>query len=119
MPAFSSKVAKIEDKPQIVEMVKKNCAAAPGGILPEENFMAIIDPVLNDPDYGFFILASDDKSASVGLMFFSHEFSDWRSGLFFWLQSFYAENNNDEIFSSLLAAADAHGKSVGYCGFRL
>ena len=99
--------------------MKKNSASAPGGILPEENYLAIIDPVLNDPDYGFFVIASDENDNGVGLMFFSHEFSDWRNGMFFWLQSFYAENNNDAILTCLLEAADVHGKSIGYCGFRL
>ena len=119
MSAFTGKVATKADKDKLIELVKKSCAAAPAGILPEENFLAIIDPVLDDPDYGFFIVASDENDAGVGLLFFSHEFSDWRNGMFFWLQSFYAENNNDDIFTCLLAAADTHGKNVGYCGFRL
>ena len=58
---FTAKIAKKDDRSKIIDLVKKTCAATPDGILPEENYMAIIDPVLDDPDYGFFVVASDEK----------------------------------------------------------
>ena len=71
------------DKVDIFALIDLNCAELQGTITPE-NFKKVAEYVLADPDYGFFIIARDDDQA-VGLMYFSHEWSDWRNGLFFWL----------------------------------
>ena len=64
-------------------LIELNCAEL-SGTVPVDNFKKVADYVLTDPDYGFFIIAREDEQA-VGLMYFSHEWSDWRNGLFFWL----------------------------------
>ena len=60
MTTYSSKIATKEDKDKVDELVKLNCSAAPDGILPEANFLAIVDHLLNDPDYGFFVITLDE-----------------------------------------------------------
>ena len=44
--------------------------------------------LLNHPEYGFYLVAeSDDKI--VGSLMITYEWSDWRNGLFWWIQSVY------------------------------
>jgi ribosomal protein S18 acetylase RimI-like enzyme len=45
---------------------------------------------LADPHKGFYFLAEQDGRA-VGQMMFTYEWSDWRNGWFWWLQSVYVE----------------------------
>ena len=87
MPSYKSKVAALSDKDSVCSMISQTCATAPTGTLPEANYLAIVDPVLNNTDFGFFVLCQDEADKAVGLLFFAYEWSDWRSGLFYWLQS--------------------------------
>ena len=71
----------------------------------EKEFVDVAKLVLSDIDWGFFILAECDNKP-VGMMYFTYEWSDWRNGVFFWLQSAYAVNtggvNEDQIYKSML-----------------
>ena len=57
----------------------------------KDKFETAASHVLADIDYGFFIFATcEDKPA--GFMYFTYEWSDWRNGLFFWLQSVHVRD---------------------------
>lgn len=80
-----------------------------------------VEELLNDTNKGFYILAEvDDKI--VGQLMITYEWSDWRDGFFWWIQSVYVlpEYRKSGVFKALynhihkIAAAD---KSV--CGLRL
>ena len=60
-----------------------------------------------------------DNEQPVGIMFFSYEWSDWRNGVFYWLQSNYAKNNDEHIQLAMVNFATEYGKKNGSCGFRL
>ncbi|MGC4097682.1 MAG: GNAT family N-acetyltransferase [Nitrospira sp.] len=48
--------------------------------------------VLDSSEYGFYILAerADEKSHQpIGQLMITYEWSDWRNGLFWWIQSVY------------------------------
>jgi len=47
-----------------------------------------IQAVFDHPHYGFYIVA-EDHSQVVGCLLITFEWSDWRSGLFWWIQSLY------------------------------
>jgi GNAT superfamily N-acetyltransferase len=47
-----------------------------------------IRAVLEDSDYGFYVVA-EEQGQVVGCLLVTHEWSDWRSGLFWWIQSLY------------------------------
>lgn len=47
-----------------------------------------IRAVLNDPDKGFYLVAEHDGRV-VGALMITTEWSDWRNGLFWWIQSVY------------------------------
>ena len=57
--------------------------------------------VLEDIDWGFFIIA-EKKDEPVGLLYFSYEWSDWRNGCFFWLQSAFAKDEEESVYTAML-----------------
>jgi len=77
--------------------------------------------LLADPTKGRYFVA-ESGGAVIGQLMHTYEWSDWRNGMFWWLQSVYVlpEARGRGVFTSLfrhleaLAAADA-----GICGMRL
>ena len=47
-----------------------------------------IRTVMEDSDYGFYVVAEEDGQV-VGCLMITYEWSDWRSSRFWWLQSLY------------------------------
>ena len=47
-----------------------------------------IRAVLDDSDYGFYVVAEGNGEV-VGCLMITYEWSDWRSGRFWWIQSLY------------------------------
>jgi ribosomal protein S18 acetylase RimI-like enzyme len=46
--------------------------------------------VLNNPEYGFYVVASSGGQIA-GSLLVTFEWSDWRSGLIWWIQSLYVQ----------------------------
>ena len=77
--------------------------------------------LLARPASGFYVVAEED-GALAGSLMITREWSDWRNGWFWWIQSVYVrpEARRRGVYRSLyhhvqnLAAADP-----GVCGFRL
>lgn len=77
--------------------------------------------LFNFPQYGFYILAEVDNEIVASLMI-TTEWSDWRDGLFWWVQSVFVVplQRRKGLYSKLynhvkeLASADEN-----ICGFRL
>ena len=57
-----------------------------------ENFKKTADLVLDDIKMGFFVICEDSEGVPVGFLMFAYEWSDWRNGIFFWLQLAYADH---------------------------
>jgi GNAT superfamily N-acetyltransferase len=80
-----------------------------------------VQTVLANPALGRYYIAEAGGNA-VGQLMTTFEWSDWRNGLFLWIQSVYVlpANRGDGVFRALydhlgaLARADAH-----ICGIRL
>ena len=47
-----------------------------------------IQTVFDEPDHGFYVVAESDGQV-VGCLLITFEWSDWRCGLFWWIQSLY------------------------------
>lgn len=77
--------------------------------------------VLGDATLGRYWIA-ERNGVPVGQVMVTYEWSDWRNGLFWWIQSVYveADHRGSGVFKALyehvLAAARADG---GVCGLRL
>ena len=56
--------------------------------LPMETLLPGVEAVLRDPDHGFYVVA-DAGSGIAGALLVTYEWSDWRNGRLWWIQSVY------------------------------
>ncbi|TNF33873.1 MAG: GNAT family N-acetyltransferase [Deltaproteobacteria bacterium] len=76
---------------------------------------------LADPTKGFYLVAERD-GAAIGQTMVTYEWSDWRAGTFFWIQSVYVrpEERGRGVFRALYDAVLAEARARGdVAGVRL
>lgn len=56
--------------------------------LPQSTVLEGVKTVLRHPNHGFYVIAEIDHQP-MGQLLVTYEWSDWRNGLFWWLQSVY------------------------------
>ncbi|MHB8520057.1 MAG: GNAT family N-acetyltransferase [Limisphaerales bacterium] len=89
--------------------------------LPLERLRQGVEAVLNDPTRGFYLVAESDSHV-VGQVLLTYEWSDWRRGNFWWLQSVYVENEfrGQGVFKALFRQVQTMASSRNdVCGLRL
>jgi GNAT superfamily N-acetyltransferase len=77
--------------------------------------------VFDDPARGFYLVA-EIEGTRVGQMMITREWSDWRNGVFWWIQSVYTvpEQRRRGVFRALYAQAELLARQQGsVCGLRL
>ena len=80
-----------------------------------------VHAVFDDSSRGFYLIAEVNGSRA-GQMMITSEWSDWRNGVFWWIQSVYTvpEFRRRGVFHALYAEATALAqKSGSVCGLRL
>ena len=80
-----------------------------------------VHAIFEDPARGFYLLAEIDRTR-VGQMMITYEWSDWRNGVFWWIQSVYTvpESRRRGVFRALYAHAEALARQQeAVCGLRL
>ena len=77
---------------------------------------------LADSGKGRYFLAEDEAGTVVGQLMHTHEWSDWRNGDFWWIQSVYVAPSarRSGVFRALYAHLERLAHSTpGVCGIRL
>ena len=81
--------------------------------------------LLNSPDRGFFMVAelerADDRQL-LGQLMITYEWSDWRNGVFWWVQSVYVDRTwrRQGVFRRMHQAVLQEAKArTDVCGVRL
>jgi GNAT superfamily N-acetyltransferase len=77
--------------------------------------------VFGDPQKGFYVVA-EDEGHIMGALMVTYEWSDWRNGWFWWIQSVYIlpEARGRRIYSHLYGFVKDRAAVAGnVCGFRL
>ncbi len=86
-----------------------------------ERLRAGVRAIFETPSRGFYLIA-ELEGIRAGQMMITYEWSDWRNGLFWWIQSVYTapEMRRRGVFRALYAHAEslAH-KDGSVCGLRL
>ena len=80
-----------------------------------------VQAVLNDPRLGFYAVAVEDNQIAGSLMV-TYEWSDWRSGLIWWIQSVYVQPlfRRHGVFRSLYQFVQTQAtQHPEVCGLRL
>lgn len=89
--------------------------------LDRERLLQGVRAVLQDESKGFYTVAELDGRV-VGQIMITYEWSDWRNGVFWWIQSVYvhADFRNQGVFTRLFRHIAAKAKDAGVvCGLRL
>ena len=112
--------AKDIDIPILREFIKKMALESEGVILDENILDNGISSVIEENDRGFYLIAEIDHKPA-GCLLITFEWSDWRNGFFWWIQSVYVtpEFRRKNVFSSLYNHVKKLSRKQNVCGLRL
>ncbi len=80
-----------------------------------------VEAMINNPQMGFYLVIEDKGNIAASLMV-TTEWSDWRNGLFWWIQSVYVrpQNRRQGMYRQLYQRVKALAEDeANVCGFRL
>jgi ribosomal protein S18 acetylase RimI-like enzyme len=82
--------------------------------------MAGVQYLFLNPQYGFYCVA-ESEGRIVGQLMITYEWSDWRNGLFWWIQSVYihADFRRQGVYRQLHEFILTESKAQKACGIRL
>lgn len=89
--------------------------------LQPETILGGVQNMIANPAYGYYLVAEQDGQL-IGSLMVTSEWSDWRNGLFWWIQSVYIrkEWRRQGIYRQLYAMVKTLAAQDGnICGFRL
>lgn len=115
------RLAEPRDVPALVEFNVAMAHETEGKSLGAETVGKGVHAVLADSGKGFYVVA-EDAGQVVGSLLITFEWSDWRNGVFWWIQSVYVrpDQRRRGIFRSLGEFVDAEAKArPDVCGVRL
>jgi ribosomal protein S18 acetylase RimI-like enzyme len=113
--------ATTQDIDSLVEFNLAMALETEGKHLPPGLLRSGVEAVFGDEKKGFYVVAEDEGQVVGGLMV-TYEWSDWRNGWFWWIQSVYIppEQRGKRIYSELYSFLKQRAAEVGnVCGFRL
>jgi GNAT superfamily N-acetyltransferase len=89
--------------------------------LDPETVRAGVQEMFDDPSRGFYLVAVRDETI-IGSLMITTEWSDWRNGVFWWIQSVYVrpEARRQGVFRALYARVRGEAeRRDDVCGLRL
>ncbi|MBI3804074.1 MAG: GNAT family N-acetyltransferase [Nitrospirae bacterium] len=109
------------DAPSLVAFNHAMAKETEGRELTIEVLCAGVASLLKQPQYGFYLVVETDGVVIGGLLV-TYEWSDWRNGLFWWIQSVYVSppHRGKGVYKRLYAEVRRRAAAQGnVCGFRL
>ena len=113
--------AREDDRSQITAFNLAMAEETEGKGLDSEVLERGVAAVLADPARGRYLVAESERGV-VGSLMLTTEWSDWRNGTFWWIQSVYVipEARRTGVYRALhTAVVDAAREADGVCGVRL
>ena len=121
MSSITIRQAVIQDLPHLVRFNLEMALETEGRKLDAELLEAGVKGIFEDATRGFYLVAEIDGEITGSLMV-TKEWSDWRNGDFWWIQSVYVlpEFRRQGVFRELYEEARGRAKNdEGVCGCRL
>jgi ribosomal protein S18 acetylase RimI-like enzyme len=110
-----------EDVDALVEFNQAMALETEGKTLDTDILRAGVSAVFGDEKKGFYVVVEQEGSVAAGLMV-TTEWSDWRNGWFWWIQSVYVrpEYRGKGLYGRLYEFVKERAAAAGnVCGFRL
>ena len=117
--------ATLDDVDVIIDFSTRLASESEGVELDREVLSRGVSAALEDPSKARYFLAETGEDGSepevAGQLMITYEWSDWRGGMFIWIQSVYvrAEHRRKGVFKELYKHVTTLASSPGYCGVRL
>lgn len=121
MTNLTLRKAELRDSTVIVGFNRAMALETEGKTLIPEMITAGVQRLLGEPSLGFYLVA-ERGGKIVGCLMVTNEWSDWRNGLFWWIQSVYVEpaSRRQGVYRRLYDfIRELAGADPGVCGFRL
>jgi ribosomal protein S18 acetylase RimI-like enzyme len=115
------RIATAADTPELVEFNRAMALETEGKHLDADVLSKGVAAVFRDPQKGLYVVAEDAGNV-VGCLLITFEWSDWRNGWFWWIQSVYVrpEARGKSVYSKLYAfVKETAVRASDVCGFRL
>jgi ribosomal protein S18 acetylase RimI-like enzyme len=115
------RIATVDDVPDLVSFNQAMALETEGKKLDEVVLTKGVASVFEDAKKGFYVVA-EDEGAIIGGLMVTTEWSDWRDGWFWWIQSVYVmpEGRGQGIYRKLYQFVKNRAENEGnVCGFRL
>lgn len=119
---FSVVAATPDDAPVIATFNQLMALETEDKQLDNARILAGVRTMVSDTSLGQYLVARDAADAVVGCLGITYEWSDWRNGLFWWIQSVYVaeEARNHGVFTAMYQAVlDLCNEDKRCCGVRL
>lgn len=113
--------ATVEDIETLARFNEAMAQETEGKILDPGTVRAGVRAVFDDPSRGFYLVAMRDDTI-VGSLMVTTEWSDWRNGVFWWIQSVYVrpEARRTGVYTALHRAVRRRAQGApDVCGLRL
>ncbi|MEO8648558.1 MAG: GNAT family N-acetyltransferase [Acidobacteriota bacterium] len=119
-PSVEIRVAAASDIDSLVEFNRAMALETENRELDAETLRAGVTAVFSDETKGFYAVAEEEGKIVAGLMV-TYEWSDWRDGWFWWIQSVYTlpEHRAKGIYRRLYEFVKERAEARNVCGFRL
>jgi len=121
-PAAAIRLASPLDSDALVEFNLRMALETEGLALEKETLAAGVEALFRREGLGFYVVAENPAEGVAGALMVTYEWSDWRNGCFWWIQSVYVrpEFRRRGLYRGLYGfvrkLAEERG---GVCGFRL
>ena len=93
-PEIRIRPATIHDMQMVVEFNTALARETEGKQLEVSRLHQGVKALFNNPQHGFYLVAEEGSSSNViGQLLITYEWSDWRNGVFWWLQSVYVQES--------------------------
>lgn len=123
MSDINIRFANENDIAALVEFNQRMAQETEGKELKAEIIRPGVEGLFQNKQYGFYIIAEDtSNNKSVGGLMITYEWSDWRNGLMWWIQSVYVmpDYHRRGIYKRLYEFVKERAKQEGNVrGFRL
>lgn len=121
MNKISTRMARADDLEFISQSNLAMAKETEDKVLDIDTLRAGVEVVLRDPSLGFYLIA-ECNDQRIGQLMVTFEWSDWRAGMFWWIQSVFVleDQRRKGVFSALFASLKSQAKKQSkVCGLRL
>ena len=120
--SYQIRQATLEDAEIIADFNSRLAVESEGKTLDRSRLLPGVKALLQDEHKGIYHLACDADGQPIGQAMYTYEWSDWRNGWFWWIQSVYvvAEHRGKGVFKQVFGHLQTNARKQGnVIGFRL